>query len=291
MRETKLEKTAGAGSAAVMGFVGDLPPLPQVASRVVALVEDPDTSARDVTEVIASDQALTAKILKASNSAYYGRSGKISALSQAVTLLGFQAVKNLVLVHSLPFGSSAAQSPEQSLQQILWEHSLGAALSARLLAAKKGSHDPEVAFVAGLLHDVGQIVFVMHGPDEFAAVLARAKESNRCITHLERQQYGFDHTVVGSAALEKWHLPSILVDAVATHHDPVTREATVSLAAIVAAASALSHSLGMGVNPPDEAAETFADLSDMLAIEEAAKEEVVTRTLSAVQDERALFNL
>jgi putative nucleotidyltransferase with HDIG domain len=289
--EDRIQQRTDVCPAEVMGLIGDLPPLPQVASRVIALVEDPDTSGRDITEVIAADQALTAKILRASNSAYYGRSGKISTLSQAVMLLGFQAIRNLVLVHSLPFGSSAAQSQGQNLQQVLWEHSLSTALSARLMAAKRGYYDPEVAFVAGLLHDAGQIVFVMKHPAEFNSILAKAKTSDLSISELEQEALGFDHAVVGSKVLERWNLPALLVEAVAVHHEPHEPGPEGDLAVMTAAASALTNSLGMGLVSPEQAAAELTRLLEVLALDADAMEEVQTRMLAAVQEERALFNM
>jgi len=289
--ETSLNTPARAESEIILGLVGDLPPLPQVASRVIALVDDPETSAQDVARVIASDQALTAKILRASNSAYYGRSGKISTLSQAVTLLGFQAMRNLVLVHSLPFGSASGGPGAVSLQKSLWEHSLSSALTARLIGLKVRFCDPEVAFVVGLLHDVGQMVFMMKTKKDFLSVVAEAKSSEESIIRIEKRRLGCEHARLGGMVLEKWKLPPELSQAVTAHHLPAGSTEKPELARLVSAASALAGSLGMGIGSAEKSAAELPGLLEGLQLDPESLKEVETRMMNTMQEERAMFNL
>ena len=196
-----------------------LPTLPSVASTLVSLTQSPQTSATQVGELISQDQALTGRVLKLVNSAYYGFPKQITTVNHAVVILGFNRVKNIVLAASI-FGLKGQRLPQRFNAPGFWQHSLGAAVAARTAAREFGRGDPEEAFVCGLLHDVGKLVLAQVAPADYDRCLAGAEERDELILTTEREILGVDHAEVGSWLAEQWRLPPAVVSAVRGHHAP-----------------------------------------------------------------------
>jgi len=196
-----------------------LPTLPSVASTLVSLTQSPQTSATQVGELISQDQALTSRVLKLVNSAYYGFPKQITTVNHAVVILGFNRVKNIVLAASI-FGLKGQRLPQRFNAPGLWQHSLGAAVAARTAAREFGRGDSEEAFVCGLLHDVGKLVLAQVAPADYDRCLAGAEERDELILITEREILGADHAEVGSWLAEQWRLPPAVVSAVCRHHTP-----------------------------------------------------------------------
>ena len=196
-----------------------LPALASVITSVMNAVID-DTSSHDIAEIIEKDGSVTARILKVINSAYYGLSGHVSTVSQAVPLLGIQVVKNIVLTFSVldifPQGTKDGYDFQK-----LWEHGFATAAASRLIAREMRYPDPEEALVAGLLHDIGVLVFTRHGLDDYKAVLRECEETGRPLVDIEQRVLGINHAEVGALLAEKWKLPEILVAPVRYHHHDV----------------------------------------------------------------------
>ncbi|HUW56957.1 MAG TPA: HDOD domain-containing protein [Planctomycetota bacterium] len=196
-----------------------LPALASVVTTVMnAVIED--TSAADIARIIEKDSSVTARILKVINSAFYGLSGHVSTVSQAVPLLGIQVVKNIVLTFSVldifPHGEK-----DGFRFQKLWEHSFAVAVACRLLARETRYEDPEEALVAGLLHDIGVLIFTKHGLDEYQQVLKIHEETDRPLADIEQETMGITHAEVGALLAEKWKLPEVLIVPMRYHHDEV----------------------------------------------------------------------
>jgi putative nucleotidyltransferase with HDIG domain len=190
----------------IISRLKDLPTLPQVVARIMQIVSNPMTSAADLNEVIAVDQALTAKVLRLANSAYYGFPKEITTIPQAVVILGFNTIRNLALsvsVHKMLFEGKERThfSPRE-----FWKHSVGTAVASKLLAKRIGFKAEENAFTAGLLHDIGKNFFEQHTP-EYNAVLDTALLGEEPLWKVERAQLGLDHAQVGAWMAEKWNLP------------------------------------------------------------------------------------
>ena len=139
--------------------------MPLVVRKLLSVMDDDRSSADDISAVLASDQALAAKVLKLVNSSFYGMSGQVSTISRAVVILGVSAVRNLAL--GLSIAGIMGKGRQSSLWSRFWDHSLAAATAAEHLARETGYPDPEEAFVAGLLHDVGHLVFMLAAPGDF----------------------------------------------------------------------------------------------------------------------------
>lgn len=195
--------------------VKDLPPLPRVVRQLMQVVADERSGAEDVTRVLSGDQALAAKILKLVNSPFYGQSGEIGTLTRAVVVLGFSAVRNLAL--GLTAAGLLRKAGGQDYQVRFWRHSLATAAAAEVLSCLGGvPEDPEEAFVAGLLHDVGHPVMALIAPEEFAAAFAPSPTG---LLERETDRFGLTHAKAGQLLLRRWKLPEPLCQAVRFHHN------------------------------------------------------------------------
>lgn len=208
----------GKDAAGLLSRVDDLPPLPAVATRVMGMAEDDKTSAMDLAQVLATDQALTAKLIRISNSAYYGFARRISTVREAVVMLGFKQVRQVAVGASLMNAFKRGQDDGFDLD-LFWGHSVAVAVAAEALAKKSFAVKPEDAFTAGILHDIGRLVLRQVMPGEFAQAVAMARRGE-CSLHIAEQiATGYSHDEVGKALGELWKFPGHLVDAVGCHHD------------------------------------------------------------------------
>ena len=229
----------------------DLPTVPDVADRVIEVLDDPDTSADDVRAVIERDAALAARILKVSNSAMYGIPSEISSISQAISLIGGRAVRNLVMAVAMrevyrEFGP---------LEQRLWDHGSAAApIAAAIARAHEIAVDPDEAFSAALLHDIGKTALANSHRAEFEALVKEVDASGGDACQAEREAFGFDHAQVGARVAEGWKLPPALVEAIRRHHDEdafaTLPDAQGRMAALVSLTSHLLTKLGVGRPAP-----------------------------------------
>ncbi|MBC8478031.1 MAG: GGDEF domain-containing protein [Candidatus Delongbacteria bacterium] len=198
---------------------GDIPALSPVVSKVLSLIRSEDVSAKELAGVIQNDNSLTMKVLKVVNSAYYAIPSKISTIAQAVVILGFDTIKNLVL--SMSILELLVSNTEQVKQvQNLWERSLFMAVTARQIAVRrKEKANPDEAFIAGLLADVGMLMFVRHAADSYIPLVIREQEGVEDLTSMEREIFDVDHCAVGMKLAEKWGFPDKLSQPIAWHHD------------------------------------------------------------------------
>jgi putative nucleotidyltransferase with HDIG domain len=215
--------------------------------RVADLIQNPATSAAQLSDVILEDQALTARLLRLVNSPFYGFPRQISTVTETLTMLGFRPVQNLLITASVVDLLGAEEIPEFS-QVGLWQHAVGTAVAARLLARSAGHDGQESVVVAGLLHDVGKQVQLLCAPEEFVEALTLAKTEDIPLHEAERRVWGFDHCRVGRALLESWKLPARLCEAVARHHHPGAAEQAQWESAIIHVADILAHSMELGAS-------------------------------------------
>ncbi len=218
-----------------------LPSLPTVVTQLLSVVGDPASSARDVSQLISTDQALTAKILKVANSAFYGFPRKIATVQFAIVVLGFETVKNLGL--SVAILKRFHQGNDHPLfdRQQFWEHAIGCGVAGRMLARKRNRKLEGEAFVAGVLHDIGKLILIEYFPDEFGECLDRAKSDLLSIAEAEEQVIGVTHAEIGGWLAEKWKLPESLVNAIAHHHAPYELEEPDEILLITHMANALTR--------------------------------------------------
>jgi putative nucleotidyltransferase with HDIG domain len=193
----------------------DLPTLPIIAQRILTLTDDEDTGTEQLAKIIASDQALTVRILSLANSAYYGHRAKISTLWQAIVVIGWTMLKqvSLSVLICKALGPGGNRIP-------FWRHSLMAANASASAATRSKAQNAEAAYVAGLLHDVGKVVLDVTLPLEYAEVRKRVERDNCTFVEAEQAVFDTDHVQVGAWMAERWQLPPELVSAIGLHHTP-----------------------------------------------------------------------
>jgi len=190
-----------------------LPTLPGMVKKLSTMVDSPDISADKIADMISMDQVLTARLLKLVNSAFYGFSGRISSVSQAIVLLGFNVIKGLTI------SASVFDMMKEDLEE-LWRHSLACSTIAGQIAKTLKEPDAEEIAVAGLLHDIGKVAVWVKFPDDMKQMLHRVKEEGRTLMDVETEVLGMTHADVAKLLSTQWHLPDSLVEPIAFHHTP-----------------------------------------------------------------------
>ena len=200
--------------------IKDLPPMPQAVIKIQQLMADPNSGTKQVSDVIESDQAIATKVLKIANSAFYGLSGKVSSIKHASIVLGYQTLGEIVNMAGFS-GVLEKKMPGYGYEaEDLWKHSLSVALISKMIATKKNKNMVNEAHTAGLIHDVGKVVFDKH-------ILANKDQIDRYITEeqktyfdAERHFFGFDHAEIASEICQKWNIPEMITLAIKCHHKP-----------------------------------------------------------------------
>lgn len=227
--------------------IRDLPALPEVVVRVMRMAEDPRSDAQGIARVIATDQAMAARVLKLANSAFYGLPRRVSTLSEAVVILGFRTIKNLAIAAST-FELLNREVAGYWLQRgELWRHSLACAIGAQLIARRAQLPVSEEAFVAGLLHDIGKVAINLFVREQFDQIMERALQDRIPFVEAEQAILGFNHAMAGGLIAEKWNLPPQLVSVIKYHHQPSSSPDKDPMISVVHLADLLSITMGIGI--------------------------------------------
>ncbi|MGE4503964.1 MAG: HDOD domain-containing protein [Desulfovibrionaceae bacterium] len=207
---------------AIIRAVKSIEPLPRAALELMRVLDDPEHTVADVVRVCEADQALTTRILKVVNSAAFGLRQPVATLERAVSFLGNRMVGSIALSISLGGKLGKHLSGYEAERDQLWKHSICAAIAARELAGLAVHPvEPQVAYVAGLLHDLGKTVLSDFLEGEAPSLVEHIDENRyEDFVDAERRSLGIDHTEVGRALGEHWNLPESLVESMAHHHSP-----------------------------------------------------------------------
>lgn len=219
--------------------VEKLPSAPEIARRTLATVNRDNASLQDLARLIARDQALAARLLRIANGAFFAVRGKVTSIAQAVTLLGFERVRELVLGLSVWGALEGTSAAARRFRKRLWVHSAMVATAARMLA-ERTNHDDASAFTAGLLHDVGKLVLGLRLGDTYWELLEEAIDEGGA-GEAERAALSCDHARVGGWLLQLWGMPPDLVEAVALHTEALVTDDGLDTTTIVAVADRLIH--------------------------------------------------
>lgn len=230
----------------ILKRVQALPPLPTSALRVIALTKNPQTTVKELETVIGKDPSLTADILRQANSAYYGYARRISTLQEAIVMLGFQVTQGLAMA------SAVAPLLKNNLigyeieQEGLWKHSLLTAMTAKRLCQRQKLPYGDVAFTAGLLHDIGKLVISIYVQEVGSFLVEKVQEVKLSYVELEEKVIGYNHATVGGFLARTWFLPEDLVSAISYHHAPLEAPSYPELASVIHVANGIASLLGVG---------------------------------------------
>jgi len=226
--------------------IRDLPTLPRTILKITETINHPKSSANDLAGIITDDQVLTARLLRLVNSSFYGFPQKISTVTTAIVLLGFDAIRNLLLTSSVFDLFSNKKKAKVAEMEAHWDHSFGCALGAKIIGDFLRYEKVEELFVAGLLHDIGKIVEMIYLDDGFSNVASMVKEQNILYITAEERILGYTHAEIGKLLAERWNLPPKLIHSIAYHHNPGLAGTFTREAAIVHLSDILCRALNIG---------------------------------------------
>jgi putative nucleotidyltransferase with HDIG domain len=225
----------------------DLPTIPAAALAVVRETESATGNANTVASHLAQDQALTARVLRLSNSAYYGLQRQVMDLQEAVVVLGMRSVRNLAMVAATyPWLTKPLKGYCLGPKE-MWTHAFGTAVGAQLIASKAKLAESDRMFTAGLLHNIGKVALSIWLENKIPAMLALATRDNLTFNQVERKLLGYDHAEVGAYMAEQWNLPKPLIQAIRYHHEPNECPDTNTTVDCVHIADFLTMSMGFGL--------------------------------------------
>ncbi len=272
-------------------YVEELPALPNVAMQVLKLADDPNASARSVAESISVDVALTTRVLRIANSAYYGMTRKISTVNEAVILLGMQSLRSLALA-AATYDTLKKELPGYSMSAgDLWKHSISCGITSQIVAKRTGKVRAEEAFVAGLLHDVGKVILNVYVGSQFDTILALVDLDEMPFYEAERSVLGFDHAEVGGRVGDKWNLPANLCAAIRGHHRLSDGAEDPTLAAAVHVANQLCTAESSGTPIDLSKLPIDPDAMGILGLTEFDLDPIMREMVVAVEKAQGIFDV
>lgn len=216
----------------ILDGIEKVPTLPIVVNKLLEMIENPKTCAEDVNRIIRMDQALTLRVLKIVNSAFYGFPRQVATVTQAVVILGFNAVKSLTLSASVIHVFSNKGSDEFDVRAF-WEHSICTGVMANMAGRRINYPLPEECLIAGILHGIGKLIFDQYLHDLFLEAVRKARKEKKLLHQAEWEIFGTDHCRVGVILAEKWKLPLQLVEAINHYPTPASAHFNPTLASLV----------------------------------------------------------
>ncbi len=236
----------------------DIPPLPEAVAGILRAMEDPNVSAKDVTEMISHDVSISSKLLKVVNSAFYGYKGNITSVTQAVIMLGFNSVKSLVLGLSTCELLNRAKAIDGFSVKDFWRHSVAVACGSKVIAKRLGLKAEEEYFTYGLLHDVGKLVLSVIAPSVFAQIVTLSRSKSIPFYLAESKLSCISHTEIGAQLFKLWKMPESLVSVIEGHHNLLSFNNREELF-VVGISNLLIKSLGEGDSGDGNAVDVSQD--------------------------------
>lgn len=269
----------------------DLPTIPVVATKVMQLIESERATAEELAKIVASDPAVAARVLKISNSSFYGCQRQVETLSRAIVVLGFGTLRSLVIAASV----KQVYQPYGLTEKMLWEHSFGAGLAARIIAKETRLANEESAFLGGLFHDIGKTIMNTMNSAQFQNVMQRCYNDGLSFEDAERQVYSYTHSEVGGLVIKKWNFPDMLMNAVLKHHSFDFAEdedaVQVNLACIVGLADMFCHKVGIGIREPEDELDLLQTVpAERLGLDEQRLETLLERFTEAHEKDKNFFS-
>ncbi|MDY6952730.1 MAG: HDOD domain-containing protein, partial [Thermodesulfobacteriota bacterium] len=208
-------------------------PIPQIALKMIRMMRDDKQGLQEISKELRQDQVISARVIRLSNSAYFGLKKKIDSLDQALVLIGGKNLLQLVLIASLHDFFTINEKGYSLCKGGLFSHALGTAMASEMLAGFTEKTASDVAYTAGLLHDIGKVVLDQYIASAFPLFYRRTHQEGIELTEIERELIGFSHTEVGNRLAQNWDLPKNLEEAITYHHEPEKATVNVELTHLV----------------------------------------------------------
>lgn len=227
--------------AAVIKQIDSFPSLPSTAIRVLEITGNPESSAHELMQAILPDQSMCVTILKIANSAFFGRPRKVCSIEEAVVVLGFQEIRDIILTQAV--FNSFRQFRNTNKQDIdaLWLHSLTCGLAAKIIATHTTGYSPSQLFIAGLIHDIGKLTLLISFPNNYSPVPEVSEQLPLSLSSEEEEKFGISHDNIGMRLLNRWLFPDQLCASIGYHHHPDSAPDNAAFPLIVQMADILSH--------------------------------------------------
>ena len=264
------EKSRDLIKTRILNKMQDIKSFPQFVLETMKKLNDPESNASDVAKSLSRDEGLVLRILKLANSAAYGMSRSISNISEAIALLGYKSVSNIILAATVYSAMDKGLSGYALDRGELWRHSLMVAYTSRHLAKLTGAVSTEDAYVGGLLHDIGKVILNDYVRFGYGIIVKMVEEKHIPFTEAECQVLGFDHAMIGEILVEKWEMPESHRIAVAYHHKPNDlpddKKQYQPLLDVVTLANSICLMLGIGLGADGLQAYMFPEPIERLGI-------------------------
>lgn len=265
----------------IMTQVKSFPGMPATAARLMPLLQNPDSSASKIEEILKYDPGLTANILKLTNSAYFGLPSRVSSVRQAIMLLGWKRLLQLVMTMCM---SALMKKPVPGYdlpRGELWRHSVAVSVAADLLVKSLSISDADEVFTAALLHDIGKLILGDYVQEDLEKIEGMVTKG----ISFEVAEYvvlGTNHATIGARILQNWSLPQELVNAVSWHHDPESCDHYCLLSDVVHVANIVGRRVGFGKGRDGQALEPSLEVAERLGVNQNHIDTLAEQTLQEV---------
>ncbi len=263
--------------------VQGLPTLPSMLNNINQMILNPKTSAKEVAQVISSDPALTSKVLRVVNSSFYGFPNRITTITHAIVILGFNTIKSIVLSSTIFDVFRRTVKPGDFDRTEFWKHSIGCGAAAKVIGRRLNYPMLEELFIAGLLHDVGKIVLDQFIPDKFVEVLNLVRSRDILIVEAEAQILGATHADVGAWLFEKWNLSKGLVETTRCHHNPALASDSPKFAEIIHVSDILVRAIRFGNGGDSKIPALHEGAWKSLGLQETEMDDLLSQTSQEIE--------
>ena len=263
---------------ALIKEINMLKPIPQIASQIIAITEDPKSSLTDIADIVLYDPATTASLLKICNSAYIGSSRKIDTVRDAISFLGIDQVVDLMLLQGGAENLTKSQTGYGLHEGELWRHSVASALIAKDLAENKGLHQQKhIIFTAALLKDIGKVILDRFVSDSFDKISYQVESKGLSFREAEKKVIGVDHAELGGLVAKMWKFSPKMIFIIANHHLSSPKAHADPETAIVYLADTICMMMGIGVGADGLAYRFHKDVLDKLGVNASDLQEIIMR--------------
>ena len=273
----------------ILTQVKAFPGMPATAARLLPLLQNPDSSASKIEDILRYDPGLTANILKLTNSAYFGLSSRVSSVRQAVMLLGWKRLMQLVMTMCMSALMKKSIPGYDLPRGELWRHSIAVSVAADLLVKSLSVSDADEVFTAALLHDIGKLILGDYVQDDLENIEVMV-DKGISFEVAEFIVLGTNHAHIGARILQSWALPQELVNAVSWHHDPESCDKYCLLSDVVHVANVVGRRVGFGNGRSGQTLEPSLEVIERLGINQSHLDKLAEQTSQGVQKLRDILD-